>query len=142
MPGRSASLTIASPRSTRAVVMSTVMPGQLATRADAPVIRLKNVDLPVFGGPTTATMRVCGPLVRGPLVRQVRSGFVPRFPPVDVVEQDGARVGSADHELGRPDAKVQRAAERRAPQQRHLPAGGEAERRHPLARHPRGGARR
>ena len=38
----------------RAVVTSTVMPGQFATRADAPVSRLKNVDLPVFGAPTSA----------------------------------------------------------------------------------------
>src|SRR5512139_3364249 len=30
------------------------MPGQLPTRADAPVTRLKNVDLPVFGMPTSA----------------------------------------------------------------------------------------
>ena len=61
-------MTIASPTRMRAVVMSTVMPGQLATRADAPVIRLKKVDLPVLGGPTTATTRVCGPLARDPLV--------------------------------------------------------------------------
>src|SRR3954470_19220103 len=35
------------------------MPGQLATRADAPVRRLKNVDLPVLGGPTAAALRMC-----------------------------------------------------------------------------------
>jgi len=39
--------------------MSTVMPGQFATRAEAPVRRLKNVDLPVLGAPTTATVRTC-----------------------------------------------------------------------------------
>ena len=52
--GRSTISTMSAPSSTLLANRSTVMPGQLPTRAEAPVTRLKNVDLPVFGMPTSA----------------------------------------------------------------------------------------
>ena len=55
-----------------------------------------------------------------------------RFPPADVVEQDRACVGAADHELGRPDPQVQRAAKRCPAQHGDAAAGLEAQRGHPL----------
>ena len=54
MPGRSTNSTIEPPSNRRAASRSTVTPGQFPTRAEAPVTRLKNVDLPVFGMPTSA----------------------------------------------------------------------------------------
>ncbi len=55
MPGRSTISTMSPPSRIFAVSRSTVMPGQLPTRAEAPVTRLKNVDLPVLGMPIRAT---------------------------------------------------------------------------------------
>ena len=37
-----------------ALIKSTVIPGQLPTRADAPLSRLNKVDLPVLGMPNKA----------------------------------------------------------------------------------------
>ena len=37
-----------------ALIKSTVMPGQLPTRADAPLMRLNRVDFPVLGMPNSA----------------------------------------------------------------------------------------
>ena len=54
IPGKSTSSTMSAPSSTLAPIRSTVIPGQLPTRADAPVMRLKKVDLPVFGMPNRA----------------------------------------------------------------------------------------
>ena len=53
-------------------------------------------------------------------------------------EHDGARVGAADHQFGRPDAQVQRTTERRAAQHRDPLARDEPERGHPLGGHARG----
>ena len=85
------------------------MPGQLATLACTPVSRLNSVDLPVFGMPTTATVRVCG---RGGSMREPSLRSVAGAAPMDVGEHDGARVDAADHELGRPDAQMQRTRRR------------------------------
>src|SRR5436190_2768368 len=54
MPGRSTISTMSPPSSTLRAWRSTVTPGQLPARDEAPVTRLKNVDLPVFGMPTSA----------------------------------------------------------------------------------------
>ncbi len=64
-----------------------------------------------------------------------RSGSVAGASPVDLGERDGARVGAADHQLGRPDAQVQRPAEGRAAQHRDPLARDEA-RGPPSARRP------
>src|SRR5512137_391691 len=61
MPGRSTISTMSAPSSTLVARRSTVIPGQLPTRADAPVTRLKNVDLPVFGMPTSAMRFMAAP---------------------------------------------------------------------------------
>src|SRR5512139_3061119 len=61
MPGRSTISTMSAPSRTLVASRSTVIPGQLPTRADAPVTRLKNVDLPVFGMPTSAMRFIAAP---------------------------------------------------------------------------------
>ena len=70
MPGKSTNSAMWPPNSTFALIKSTVMPGQLPTRADAPLMRLNKVDLPVLGMPNKAmrfigwsascSARVCG----------------------------------------------------------------------------------
>jgi hypothetical protein len=77
-----------------ALIRSTVTPGQLPTRADAPVRRLKKVDLPVFGIPRRA-MRF-----------MVSAGQA---------HVNAVRVTTAHHHVGGAEANVQRAGATAAP---------------------------
>ena len=54
IPGKSINAAIWPPMSILALIKSTVIPGQLPTRAEAPLMRLKRVDLPVLGIPNNA----------------------------------------------------------------------------------------
>jgi hypothetical protein len=54
MPGRSMISTMSSPSKILPLSSSTVIPGQLPTRAAPPVMRLNSVDLPVLGMPSSA----------------------------------------------------------------------------------------
>jgi hypothetical protein len=91
-PGRSASLTSSPPNSTRAVVMSTVMPGQFATRRKPS--RLKKIGLPVFGAD-----HCCGGVASGAVhARPVTAGSQPSA--MDVIEQHRARVGADRQPVG------------------------------------------
>ena len=123
------------PSSTLAASRSTVTPGQLPTRADAPVTRLKNVDLPVFGMPTSATRFMAGAATGS------------------AVDQDRVRVPAAEDHVGGAEPHVQRPLERAAPDQAQRAPGAQAQgrqalpqaarrrRRRPRWRRRRGGVR-
>ena len=112
MPGRSITSTICAPSRTLALASSTVTPGQLPTRAAAPVKRLKNVDLPVLGMPSRAIFLIPG----------------------SYGDLDMARVAAPDDDVGGADTHLQRTGEKAPAYDLDALAGLQTQRHEPPAK--------